>query len=90
MIATRFAFASFAVRDVDAAHDFYGRVLGLDVGYADMGQLTIDLPGGGLDQDARGISRGIAAGRGPDIAWFTDPAGNIISVLQNPPGDDAA
>lgn len=90
MIATRFAFAGFAVPDVDAAHDFYGHVLGLDVGYADVGQLTIDLPGGGLDQDARGVPRGIGTERGPDIPWFTDPASNIISVLQNPPGDDAA
>lgn len=31
--------------------------------------------------DHKGIARGIAAGRGPDIAWFKDPAGNIISVL---------
>jgi predicted enzyme related to lactoylglutathione lyase len=34
----------------------------------------------GMDQDARGISRGA----GPLIAWFTDPAGNILSVLQQP------
>ncbi|WP_165068520.1 VOC family protein [Marisediminicola senii] len=27
--------------------------------------------------DAKGIMRG----QGPDIAWFTDPAGNILSVL---------
>ena len=33
-------------------------------------------------QDERGILRGIAAGRGPDIAWFKDPSGNILSVLQ--------
>jgi len=32
----------------------------------------------GMDQDARGINRG----GGPYIAWFTDPAGNILSVLQ--------
>jgi predicted enzyme related to lactoylglutathione lyase len=32
-------------------------------------------------QDAKGIARGKAANRGPDIAWFTDPAGNILSVL---------
>ena len=38
----------------------------------------------GFDQDARGIARGIAADQGPDIAWFTDPAGNIIAVLRNP------
>ncbi|MDE3133531.1 MAG: VOC family protein [Acidobacteriota bacterium] len=32
----------------------------------------------GMEQDARGI----ATGGGPLIAWFTDPAGNILSVLQ--------
>jgi catechol 2,3-dioxygenase-like lactoylglutathione lyase family enzyme len=30
----------------------------------------------GFEQDERGIARG----RGPDIAWFKDPAGNILSV----------
>src|SRR5450432_1328062 len=33
----------------------------------------------GLAADDRGIHRGDG---GPDIAWFTDPAGNILSVLQ--------
>lgn len=32
--------------------------------------------------DKSGIARGIATGNGPDIAWFKDPAGNIISVLR--------
>lgn len=32
----------------------------------------------GMEQDAKGINRG----GGPYIAWFTDPAGNILSVLQ--------
>jgi catechol 2,3-dioxygenase-like lactoylglutathione lyase family enzyme len=32
--------------------------------------------------DERAIMRGIANNRGPDIAWFKDPAGNILSVLQ--------
>jgi len=36
----------------------------------------------GLHQDDQGISRGRAAGLGPDIVWFRDPAGNILSVLQ--------
>lgn len=31
----------------------------------------------GFDQDEKGISRGM----GMAIAWFTDPAGNIISVI---------
>jgi hypothetical protein len=32
----------------------------------------------GLDQDEKGIARG----NGPDIAWFKDPAGNILAVLK--------
>jgi catechol 2,3-dioxygenase-like lactoylglutathione lyase family enzyme len=31
-----------------------------------------------LERDERGIARG----DGPDIAWFKDPAGNVLSVLQ--------
>ena len=31
----------------------------------------------GFDQDDKGIARGM----GPDIAWFKDPAGNILAVL---------
>lgn len=31
--------------------------------------------------DGRGIARGLSMNRGPDIAWFKDPAGNILSVL---------
>jgi catechol 2,3-dioxygenase-like lactoylglutathione lyase family enzyme len=34
--------------------------------------------------DERGIARGISTGQGTDIAWFKDPAGNILSVLQEP------
>ena len=33
----------------------------------------------GFSQDEKGIARG---DDGPPIAWFTDPAGNILSVLQ--------
>jgi catechol 2,3-dioxygenase-like lactoylglutathione lyase family enzyme len=32
----------------------------------------------GVDQDGRGIFRE----EGPFIAWFKDPAGNVLSVLQ--------
>lgn len=32
----------------------------------------------GFEQDERGIARG--EGGPPDIAWFTDPSGNILSV----------
>ncbi len=33
----------------------------------------------GMTADEKGIHRG----PGPQIAWFTDPAGNILSVLQD-------
>ena len=35
----------------------------------------------GMPQDDRGVMRGKASGDGPDIAWFTDPAGNILAIL---------
>jgi predicted enzyme related to lactoylglutathione lyase len=34
----------------------------------------------GFEQDEKAIARG----PGPAIAWFKDPAGNILSVLQQP------
>jgi hypothetical protein len=32
----------------------------------------------GFDQDDKGVFRG----GGPNIAWFKDPAGNVLSVLE--------
>jgi predicted enzyme related to lactoylglutathione lyase len=57
---------NFAVDDVDAAVDELGS-RGVEFERYD-----------GLEQDAKGISRG----QGPDIAWFKDPAGNILAVLK--------
>jgi len=34
----------------------------------------------GFDHDEKGIVRG----PGPQIAWFKDPSGNVIAVLQQP------
>jgi len=36
----------------------------------------------GFEQDEKGIMHG----PGPHIAWFKDPAGNILSILQQPGG----
>ena len=36
----------------------------------------------GFEQDEKGIARG----PGPTIAWFKDPAGNILSVVDEGPG----
>ena len=41
--------------------------------------VTFEQYGGEIITDEKGICR--SGGRGPDIAWFKDPAGNILSVL---------
>jgi catechol 2,3-dioxygenase-like lactoylglutathione lyase family enzyme len=57
---------NFGVDDIDAAVD----------GLADKGVQFERYDG--FDQDDKGIARG----NGPDIAWFRDPGGNILSVLK--------
>jgi len=42
--------------------------------------VTFERYEGDPEQDEKGIARG----PGPSIAWFKDPAGNILSVLQQP------
>jgi catechol 2,3-dioxygenase-like lactoylglutathione lyase family enzyme len=56
----------------------------------DIDKAVDDLTGKGIKfeqypglTDQKGVARGIAHDRGPDIAWFKDPAGNIVSVLQD-------
>lgn len=57
----------------------------LNLVVTDVGQAIRELDAKGLEperypgmpQDEDGAMRG----RGPDIAWFTDPSGNIFSVL---------
>jgi catechol 2,3-dioxygenase-like lactoylglutathione lyase family enzyme len=66
-----FTVLNFPVDDIDAAVD--------DLKRAGVTFERYD----GMDQDERGIARGRASGQGPDIAWFKDPAGNILSVLMN-------
>lgn len=123
MFTSTRAFSGFAVPDVDAARQFYGDTLGLQVS-EEHGLLSLHLAGGhvvmvypkpdhtpasytilnfavedieaavdalagrgvqferydGFEHDERGIAR---AQGGPPIAWFTDPAGNILSVLED-------
>ena len=122
---------SFAVKDIEATRQFYGRTLGLDVRDGGMGNLEIHgksgtpvlvypkpdhqpavftvlnlgvrdvddavdaLTGagikmehyngeGGIKTDPKGIARGTPdGGQGPSIAWFRDPSGNIVSVLES-------
>ena len=122
--------ASFAVKDIDRAHAFYGTKLGLDVRKGEMGILEIHGRTGqsvlvypkpdhqpaaftvlnlevrdideavdglidagiemehydgenGIRTDAKGVARGEKQGEeGPSIAWFRDPSGNILSVME--------
>lgn len=59
---------NFPVEDVEAAVD----------GLAARGVAFERYPG--FEQDEKGIARG----PGPDIAWFKDPAGNVLAVLAEP------
>src|SRR2546429_8240217 len=70
-VPATYTILNFPVDDIDAAAD--------ELSARGVAFLRYD----GFDQDEKGIARGRAANRGPDIAWFTDPAGNILSVLQS-------
>ncbi len=68
-----FTILNFVVDDIDATIDHLTSHHGITMERYD------SLP---ALQDERGILRGRASGDGPDIAWFKDPAGNILSVVQ--------
>jgi catechol 2,3-dioxygenase-like lactoylglutathione lyase family enzyme len=61
-------------------------VLNFPVG--DIEQAVDDLTKHGVKferyDDLKTDEKGIHRGEGPDIAWFKDPAGNILSVLKLP------
>jgi catechol 2,3-dioxygenase-like lactoylglutathione lyase family enzyme len=65
--AANFTILNFPVDDIDKAVDELAE-RGVEFERYD-----------GFDQDEKGISRG----GGPLIAWFKDPSGNILSVLQD-------
>ena len=64
-VPATYTILNFPVPDVDAAVD------GLVEHGVEMERYD------GFDQDEKGIARGM----GPDIAWFKDPAGNVLAVL---------
>jgi len=67
-VPAEYTILNFPVEDIDAAVDeLTSRGVELER-YDD------------FEQDDKGIAR--ALGGGPSIAWFKDPAGNILSVLQ--------
>lgn len=126
MLGDKKATGGFAVKDMDAAREFYEGTLGLRVevfseefgvtalkltdGYDVLMYLSPEMTPASYtmlnfevdDIDAavealgeRGVSferyegfdhdeKGIVRGPGPSIAWFRDPSGNVIAVLQQP------
>lgn len=121
-------FSSFSVDDIDAAREFYGTTLGVDVSDNEEGGLELSFPSSGsvfiypkenheaatftvlnflvddidaavddltdrgiefesydgeMETDEKGIFRGADDENGPNIAWFKDPAGNFLSVIEN-------
>jgi len=71
LVPGNYTMLNFAVDDIDAAVDALTE-RGVSIERYD-----------GFDQDERGISRSPV---GPRIAWFTDPSGNILAVLQDAEG----
>jgi catechol 2,3-dioxygenase-like lactoylglutathione lyase family enzyme len=63
-----FTILNFIVDDIEQAVDQLGK-LGVRFEHYDLDNLKTD-------------EKGIARGPGPNIAWFKDPAGNILSVLE--------
>jgi catechol 2,3-dioxygenase-like lactoylglutathione lyase family enzyme len=66
-----FTVLNFPVDDIDAAVDKL----------VEMG-VTFQSYGGDIATDEKGIFRGGEHGHGPNIAWFKDPAGNILSIVE--------
>ncbi len=66
-----FTILNFPVKDVEAAVDELNS----------RGVQTKIYSDDEIPSDAKGIVRG--DGEGPDIAWFRDPAGNVLSVLDD-------
>lgn len=66
-----FTIMNFVVDNIDAAVDELSKAGVQFERYPDM------------HQDDKGIARGRSQNMGPDIAWFKDPSGNIVAVLQD-------
>jgi hypothetical protein len=67
-VPATFTILNFPVADIEQAVDAL-TARGVRFEHYNLGDLVTD-------------EKGIARGGGPNIAWFTDPAGNILSVLE--------
>lgn len=69
-VPATFTVLNFEVDDIDVA-----------VGELEENGVAIENYGGYADE--KGVMRGKSKNMGPDIAWFLDPSGNILSILSN-------
>lgn len=69
--AATFTVLNFPVDDITAAVE---KLTGLGVKFESFK--------GVMKTDAKGIFWGKKEGKGPNIAWFKDPAGNFLSVIE--------
>ena len=69
-VPATYTILNFPVDDIDAAVD----------GLSERGVKFERYPD--FEQDEKGIARSESPEQGPSIAWFTDPFGNILSILQ--------
>ncbi|SDZ13255.1 VOC family protein [Herbiconiux ginsengi] len=70
-VPATFTILNFAVDDIDVAVD--------ELTAAGVTMERYE----GMPHDEKGVLRGKAANRGPDIVWFLDPSGNILSALSD-------
>lgn len=69
-VPATYTILNFVVEDIDKAVD---ELVAKGIKFEHYPEMT----------DEKGIARGLSANRGPNIAWFKDPAGNFLSVLQD-------
>lgn len=66
-----FTILNFPVEDIDEAVDAL-RAKGV----------SFEQYEGEIKTDEKGVFRGAVQAEGPNIAWFRDPAGNILSIIE--------
>ena len=71
-VPATFTILNFPVEDIDAAAD--------ELAAKGVELIRYDNPD--MPQDEKGVLRGLGANMGSNIAWFNDPSGNVLAILQ--------
>jgi len=73
-VPAEFTVLNFVVEDIDVAIDHLVNAHGITF------ERYPDMP---APQDERGVLRGKEFHQGPNIAWFKDPSGNILALVES-------